>query len=85
MPTAKKVFRVDELNVQIYRGETELAQNVAEIAQNYLRDVLQQNGKAFVLLATGNSQIKFLDALIALDGIDWQRVTCFHLDEYQKC
>ncbi|PMB06100.1 glucosamine-6-phosphate deaminase [Fischerella thermalis CCMEE 5198] len=82
MPTAKKVFRVDELNVQIYRGETELAQNVAEIAQNYLRDVLQQNGKAFVLLATGNSQIKFLDALIALDGIDWQRVTCFHLDEY---
>ena len=82
MPTAKKVFRVNELNVQINSCETELAQNVAEIAQNYLQDVLQQNGNAAVLLATGNSQIKFLDALIALGGIDWSRGTCFHLDEY---
>jgi glucosamine-6-phosphate deaminase len=82
MPTAKKFFRVDDLNVQIYRCETDLAQNVAEIAQNYLQDVLQKNGNAAVLLATGNSQIKFLDALIALGGIDWSRVTCLHLDEY---
>jgi glucosamine-6-phosphate deaminase len=34
------------------------------------------------LLATGNSQMKFLDALIALGGVDWSRITCFHLDEY---
>ncbi len=82
MPVAKKVFRVNDLNVQIYNCEAELAESVAEIARNYLQEVLQKNGHAAVLLATGNSQIKFLSALIALGGIDWSQVTCFHLDEY---
>lgn len=44
MPVTKKVFRVDDLNVQIYNCETELADNVAEIAQNYLQEILQKNG-----------------------------------------
>ncbi|WP_026732625.1 glucosamine-6-phosphate deaminase [Fischerella sp. PCC 9605] len=82
MPAAKKIFRLDDLNVQIYNCEAELAQDVAEIAHQYLQNVLQQNGSAAVLLATGNSQIKFLDELIALGGVDWSRITCFHLDEY---
>ncbi|BAZ68971.1 MAG: glucosamine-6-phosphate deaminase [Pelatocladus maniniholoensis HA4357-MV3] len=82
MPFTKKIFRVDDLNVQIYNCEAELGENVAEIARDYLQEVLQKNGHAAVLLATGNSQIRFLDTLIALGGIDWSQVTCFHLDEY---
>ncbi|KOP27598.1 glucosamine-6-phosphate deaminase [Hapalosiphon sp. MRB220] len=82
MPLTKKLFCVDDLNVQTYNCETDLAENVAEIARNYLQEVLQKKGHAAVLLATGNSQIKFLDALIALSGMDWSQVTCFHLDEY---
>ncbi len=82
MLAATKSFRVDELTVQIYNTEAEMAQNVAEIAQQYLQKLLQQKEKAAVLLATGNSQLKFLDALIALGGIDWSRIILFHLDEY---
>lgn len=82
MPAAKKIFNVDKLSVQIYSCEVDLAEDVAEIAQNYLQSVLQKNGSAAILLATGNSQIKFLEKLVALDGIDWSRITCFHLDEY---
>jgi glucosamine-6-phosphate deaminase len=35
-----------------------------------------------VLLATGNSQLKFLDTLIALGGIDWSNIILFDIDEY---
>ena len=82
MSTAKKIFRVDSLGVQIYNSELELAQDVAEIAQKHLQYTLQKQDTAAVLLATGNSQIKFLNALIGLGGVDWSRITLFHLDEY---
>jgi glucosamine-6-phosphate deaminase len=55
---------------------------VAQLVQNYLQSLLIQQDRATVLLATGNSQIKFLEALIALGGVDWSKVTLFHLDEY---
>jgi glucosamine-6-phosphate deaminase len=82
MLAATKYFRVDDLNVQIYNSEPELAQDVAFIAQKYLQYVLKQKGEAAVLLATGNSQLKFLEDLINLGGVDWSRITFFHLDEY---
>lgn len=82
MSTGKKFFSVDSLGVQIYNSELQLAQDVAEIAQKHLQYTLRQQDNAAVLLATGNSQIKFLDALIALGGVDWSRITLFHLDEY---
>ncbi|KAB8330008.1 glucosamine-6-phosphate deaminase [Scytonema tolypothrichoides VB-61278] len=82
MSTAKNSFRVDALQVHIYNSEVELAQDVAEMVQKHLQHTLQQKDTAALLLATGNSQMKFLDALIALGGVDWSRITCFHLDEY---
>jgi glucosamine-6-phosphate deaminase len=82
MPAATNFFRIDELLVHIYNSEVEMAQNVAEIAQKYLQNVLTQQDTAAVLLATGNSQIQFIDVLVALGGLDWSRITLFHLDEY---
>ncbi|MBD2293357.1 glucosamine-6-phosphate deaminase [Anabaena sphaerica FACHB-251] len=82
MPAATTSFHVDDLLVQIYNSETEMAQDVAEIAQKYLYNLLQAQDTIALLLATGNSQLKFLDALIALGEIDWSRITLFHLDEY---
>jgi glucosamine-6-phosphate deaminase len=75
-------YTVDRLSVRIYASEWELATDAAAIAGDYLRDCLQQREIATVILATGNSQILFLQALIALEGIDWSRVGFFHLDEY---
>ncbi|MEH2045940.1 glucosamine-6-phosphate deaminase [Nostoc sp.] len=82
MVVATNFFRVDDLLVQIYNSEVEMAKDVAEIVQKYLQQVLKQQDTAAVLLATGNSQLKFLDALIALGGVDWSRIILFHLDEY---
>ena len=82
MSNAAKDFRVDSLVIQIYDSEAELALSAATIVQQDLQQILKHKQTAAILLATGNSQIKFLDALTSLDNIDWSRVICFHLDEY---
>ena len=80
--TPIKTFKVDALSVRVYNCEVELASDVAKIFQKYLQDILTQKDLAALILATGNSQIQFLEALIALGGVDWSRLTLFHLDEY---
>lgn len=82
MSNAKKSFWVDSLEVAVYNSEAELAQDVAAIACNYLQSVIEQQNRATVLLATGNSQVQFLNNLITSGGVDWSKVTFFHLDEY---
>jgi len=82
MVAATNFFRVDDLLVQIYNSEVEMAFSVAEITQQYLQKILNEQDTAAVLLATGNSQLKFLDALIKLGGVDWSRISLLHLDEY---
>lgn len=82
MSKPKKYFRVDSLEVQIYDSEPELALSAATIIQQDLQEILKHKQTATVLFATGNSQLKFLDALANFNNIDWSRVVCFHLDEY---
>ncbi len=75
-------FTVDSLPVRVYQTQAELAQDAASMTQRYLKDVLSRQGSATCILATGNSQIHFLEQLIALGGVDWSRITLFHMDEY---
>src|SRR5256885_8811178 len=77
-----KTFQVDALPVRIYQQPIDMARDVAQIARNYLQEVLARQGSAAAILATGNSQIEFLEALIALGGVDWSKITLFHMDEY---
>ena len=35
-----------------------------------------------VVLATGASQLRFLEELVKVDNVPWDKCTCFHLDEY---
>ena len=59
-----------------------MARDAAEIASEYLQRTLTQQGNAAVVLATGNSQIQFLEAMVAIGCVNWSRVTLFHMDEY---
>jgi glucosamine-6-phosphate deaminase len=62
------------------RRETGLA-SAAE-ASAVLRDAIERQGAACVVLAAAPSQNEFLEALRTDPSIDWRRVTAFHLDEY---
>jgi glucosamine-6-phosphate deaminase len=50
--------------------------------RDFLHARITRQGGARVILASGSSQLKFLDDLVRLGGIEWSRVTCFHMDEY---
>ena len=47
-----------------------------------IRQAIAQKGKASIIVATGASPFELLQNLVAAEGIDWSRVTAFHLDEY---
>ena len=77
-----KTFQVDDLPVRVYASQNDLSQDAARIVQSIFAESIRERGAAFAIMATGNSQIRFLDELIKLGGVDWSKVTLFHMDEY---
>ena len=70
------------MRVEVFDSKLELGEAAAREAAKIIRASIAERGKARVVAATGASQFGFLDALAREEGIDWGRVTFFHLDEY---
>jgi glucosamine-6-phosphate deaminase len=68
--------------VKIFEDKLVLGRVAAEQAAVEFRRAIQHHGRARIIVATGASQLDFLDALTKKENIDWQRVEMFHLDEY---
>ena len=70
--------------MKIQKSTDAVAMGQAASAQGakVLRDVLAKKGRANIIVATGASQFETLKCLIKEPGIDWSKVTVFHLDEY---
>jgi len=77
-----KTFTADSLPVRVYATEANMATDVAHTVHGYLVDTICSKGEAAAILATGNSQIQFLQTLVGLGGVDWSKMTLFHMDEY---
>ena len=70
------------MTVRIFEDKRSLGQAAAERAAVVIRRAVADRGRARIVVATGTSQLDFLDSLTKAEGIDWQRVEMFHLDEY---
>ncbi len=77
-----QISKVGDLSVRITHSADELTQDAATLAQNYLQSLLEQQATVSIILATGNSQLKFLDKIVNANKLDWSRIILFHLDEY---
>jgi glucosamine-6-phosphate deaminase len=77
-----QVIKIGELSARIAPNLAKLAQDAAMMAQEYLQSLLQQQATVSIILATGNSQLKFLQAIAQGNQLDWSRIILFHLDEY---
>ena len=77
-----KQFQKDELDVRIFDSIESMATDAAEEAKIILVSAIEEKGEARAIIATGNSQDVFLEKLTTLEGIDWSKVTLFHMDEY---
>jgi glucosamine-6-phosphate deaminase len=75
-------FTVDELSVRVFDDVVEIARAAAVKAVDELCAAIDERSEANVMLATGNSQLVFLAELVTFAGVDWSRVTAFHMDEY---
>jgi glucosamine-6-phosphate deaminase len=54
----------------------------ADEAAQVLREAIQRHGHARIIVASAPSQNELIDGLAAAPGVDWSRVTVFHMDEY---
>ncbi len=77
-----EVIQVDDLSIRIAKSSSELTQDAAYLAQTYLESKLAQQETVSLILATGNSQLEFLNAIASCNKLDWSRIILFHLDEY---
>jgi glucosamine-6-phosphate deaminase len=68
--------------VNVLPDKSSLGRQAASEGAKAIREALAAGGECTIIVATGASQFEMLDALVAEPGIDWSRVTAFHLDEY---
>ena len=70
------------MHICILEDASAMGRHAAEIGAKTIRAVIAARGEANIILATGASQFTMLDSLVSASGIDWSKVTAFHLDEY---
>ena len=70
------------MEIIIHPDRAESGRAAAKYGAELLRTAIEEQGRASIIVATGASQFEMLAALVAEEGIDWPRVTGFHLDEY---
>ena len=91
LPVPLREFQVDQLQVLVFADGTAVAQKAAELAAIALTPTPSQTTSistttksttASAILATGRTQLAFLELLAANANLPWSQVTLFHLDEY---
>ena len=70
------------MNLAICKDKQSCGIEAAKFGAGKIRQAIAEKGECRVILATGASQFEMLSALLLEPGIDWSKVTMFHLDEY---
>ena len=75
-------FTVGTMKVEIYPTREFMGEAAARAAAEALKELGRNNEIIAAIFATGASQLDTLEALTKLDGLPWNQVRGFHLDEY---
>lgn len=68
--------------IDISTDKETMGASAAAAGAEAIRRGIRERGRAVIVVATGASQFEMLDHLVREPGVDWARVTAFHLDEY---
>lgn len=77
-----QVLKYGQLDVSIARSNDELGTAAGDAFASATKSALNAADEIAVILATGNSQLTFVRALLERDDIEWSRITILHMDEY---
>ncbi len=80
--TGARVLTCGRLRVEVFPSRPMMGLAAARAAAEAIRDLLARDGRVAVIFASAPSQNEFLAALREEPGIDWPKLTAFHLDEY---
>lgn len=69
-------------HVRIYPSRQALGAAAASDAARIITHAARERGRARIIVATGNSQLELIGALVEIAGVPWKSVEVFHLDEY---
>lgn len=81
MEDAIRILKVDRLQAKVYADRKALGLAAGNAVIDKLRDLLPQK-RVSMIFAAAASQLEFLETLAQAKGIDWSRVSAFHMDEY---
>jgi glucosamine-6-phosphate deaminase len=70
------------MRICVFPDHIALARAAARDAASRIRTAVAASGRARIVVATGTSQMMFLDRLTREADLDWSTVELFHLDEY---
>lgn len=80
--TVVSELTIGRLLTRVYESPESLARAAARHTADIIRDSVARQGRARIVIATGNSQLQFVRALGTEPDVPWPSVTVFHLDEY---
>ncbi len=69
-------------HVRIFNTRQTMGLGAAEQAAALIRKAVDERGSARIMVATGNSQLDVIDALVRQPGVPWDATEIFHMDEY---
>lgn len=70
------------MRIVVAPERAELGRFAAEQAAEVIQTRLATSDECNIVIATGSSQFEVLDCLVQQQGIEWEKVNGFHLDEY---
>ncbi|MDR2115915.1 MAG: glucosamine-6-phosphate deaminase [Planctomycetaceae bacterium] len=74
--------KFDQLVLEVYQDRRAAGHAAGILAAEKLKTILAEKNKASVVFAAAPSQNETLETLVSVSGIDWNKVTAFHMDEY---
>lgn len=80
--TGARVLACGRLRAEVFPSRAMMGLAAARAVAEALRGLLARQQAAAAIFASAPSQNEFLAALLQEPGIDWGRLTAFHLDEY---
>ncbi len=70
------------MKINIYSNKKETSKKAALKAALLLNEIIYKKGTATFVIATGVSQLDFIEHLVTEGNVDWSKTKMFHLDEY---
>lgn len=77
-----KTLQVDKLKVKVFANRQEMGEAAGNEAVAKIKETIASKGHVRMIFAAAPSQNEFLETLTKAEGIDWSKVTAFHMDEY---